>query len=142
MSLATIAKALIIALSAGILAWLPLAISWVLGMDGELGLPAALSALPFALFGSFCVGLPVAVLTFFLSWRHLARSPTTLAMIAVLAGIMMILTSYAIADEAGVVTLGVPAFIAAVTYGLLGWFWILKPIRKTLTNLPPEKEIG
>ncbi|MEL7518856.1 MAG: hypothetical protein AAFN48_07875 [Pseudomonadota bacterium] len=123
-------KSLAIAFSAGVLAWLPLAITWAFEMDGLSGLPAALAALPFALMGSICVGLPVAVLTFLFAGRHLASSPTTLAMVATLAGIMMVLTSYAIAEEAGVVTLGIPAFIAALTYGILGWFWIIKPIRR------------
>ena len=54
----------------------------------------------------------------------------------------MVLTSYAIADEEGVFLLGIPAFIAALTYGILGWFWILKPLQRTLKNPPQEKEIG
>ena len=41
----------------------------------------------------------------------------------------MLLTSYAIAEEEGVLALGIPAFIAALTYGILGWFWILRPLR-------------
>lgn len=63
-------------------------------------------------------------------------------MVAVLAGIMMILTSYVIGDEMGVLVLGIPAFLAALTYGILGWFWILKPLQRTLKASPPEKEIG
>ena len=82
------------------------------------------------LFASFAIGLPIALLTFLFSSQHLAKSPTALAMVCVLAGIMMVLASFALADQRGVVTLGIPAFIAALTYGILGWFWILKPLRK------------
>lgn len=79
--------------------------------------------------GSFLIGLPIALLTFWLSREHLIGSPQTLAMIAVLAGIMMMLASFVIGDENGVIVLGVPAFIAAITFGALGWFWILVPLR-------------
>ncbi|MEM6856238.1 MAG: hypothetical protein AAF559_00070 [Pseudomonadota bacterium] len=73
------------------------------------------------------IGLPVALLTYLFARRHLEQSPATLAMIAVLAGIIMVLTSYAIGDEETVLNLGIPAFAAAITYGILGWFWIVKP---------------
>ena len=52
-------------------------------------------------------------------------------MIAVLAGIMMVLASYAIGEGGGILFLGIPAFLAALTYGILGWFWILRPLRKS-----------
>ena len=82
-----------------------------------------------ALVGCFAIGLPIAFLTFAFSARHLAQSPTTMAMVTVLAGIMMVLASYVVADETGVYTLGIPAFIAALTFGVLGWYWILRPLR-------------
>ncbi len=87
------------------------------------------------LIGSFSIGLPVSMLTYLFSSKHLAQSPQTVAMVAVLAGIMMILASYAIGDEEAVLILGIPAFIAALTYGVLGWFWILKPLRKRSETL-------
>ena len=95
-----------------------------------------------SLMASFAIGLPGALMTFVLSGKHLAQSPVTVAMVAVLAGIVMILTSFAIGDEEAVRILGIPAFIAALTYGILGWFWILKPLQRTLNIPPQEKEIG
>ncbi|MEM1289721.1 MAG: hypothetical protein AAGH60_15330 [Pseudomonadota bacterium] len=146
MTLAVIWKAVLIAVCAAlsVLAYFALGSTLDGILDGGHGFTsdAAVGTLGAALFGSFTIGLPVALLTFLLSWRHLAQSPATLAMVAVLAGIMMILTSYVIGDEMGVLVLGLPAFVAALTYGILGWFWILKPLRPTLKSPPPEKEIG
>ena len=51
-------------------------------------------------------------------------------MVAVLAGIMLMLASFVLADEAGVLVLGIPAFIAVITFAVLGWFWILRPMRR------------
>ena len=84
----------------------------------------------FALLGSMAIGLPVALLTFIFASKHLAQSPATLAMIAVLAGIMLVLASFVVGDEAGVYLLGLPAFAASLTYALLGWFWVVRPLRK------------
>jgi len=144
LTLVVFAKAILIAVCAGLAAWAYFMLSSVVegfspdrpGPDLEL----ASGVLGMTLFGSFAVGLPVALVTFLLSWRHLAHSPTTLAMVAVLSGIMMVLTSYAIADEVGVLTLGIPAFLAALTYGILGWFWVLKPLRNS--SQPPPQENG
>lgn len=84
-----------------------------------------------SLTGSFAIGLPVALLVFWMSHRHLAASPTVLAMIVVLAGIMMLLASFVIGDAEGMIVLGVPAFLAAATFGVLGWFWIIRPMRNS-----------
>ena len=128
MSLALIVRFALIAFVAAIAAWIPVAASFV--FDGAaFGVVFYLGLFVPALLGSFTIGYPVALLAFYLSWRHLVASPTTLAMVSVLAGIMMLLTSYAIAEEEGVLALGIPAFIAALTYGILGWFWILRPLR-------------
>jgi hypothetical protein len=127
---------------AGIAAWLPVMFMFETGSNSVLPRFYTLRFLPVAIAGSFGIGFPVALLTFLFSWRHLAQSSATLAIVAVLAGIMMILTSYAIADEEGVFLLGIPAFVAALTYGILGWFWILKPLQRTLNSPPQEKEIA
>jgi hypothetical protein len=122
--LVTAGKALVIALVAAVVAWLPFAI--VNSLDGGL----TFAFLPMALLGSFSVGLPIAALTFVFAGKHLANSPATLAMVTVLAGIMLVLASYALASEVGVLALGIPSFIAALTFGVLGWFWVLRPMRK------------
>jgi len=143
-TLLVFAKAILIAICAALAAWAYFVMSSNIdgfsprasGMSAE----RAGGALMMTLFGSFTIGLPVALLTFLLSWRHLANSPTTLAMVTVLAGIMMVITSYAIGKETGVLILGIPAFLAALTYGILGWFWVLKPLRNS--PQPPPQENG
>lgn len=134
MTIAIFFKAIVIAVCAGLAAWA----YFIAGSLGGGGLADDLSKsievglwlLWPTLFASFTIGFPVALLTFVLARRHLVQSPTTLAMATVLAGIMMVLTSYWIAEEGGVLALGIPAFIAALTYGILGWFWILRPLRR------------
>ena len=137
MTLGVFVKALVIAVCAGLTAWSYFAAGWaadgLLFDDPSRSFDRGIWLLWPTLFGSFTIGLPVALLTFLLSWRHLVQSPTTLAIVTVLAGIMMILTSYAIGKEGGVLALGIPAFIAALTYGILGWFWILRPLRASAT---------
>ena len=127
MTLAVFAKFLVTAVCAGFLA-----ASFLVVIEGEEYLTNELigGLVAVSVMSSFLIGLPVALLIFALSWRQLMNSPTQMAMTTVLAGIMMVLTSFAIGDEAGVLLLGIPAFIAALTYGILGWFWILKPQRK------------
>ena len=127
MTLAVFAKFLVTAVCAGFLA-----ASFLVVIEGEEYLTNELigGLVAVSVMSSFLIGLPVALLIFALSWRQLMNSPTQMAMTTVLAGIMMVLTSFAIGDEAGVLLLGIPAFIAALTYGILGWFWILKPLRK------------
>lgn len=145
MSVAVLSKFLIIAVCAGVLAAM-----FLLSLEGidnlsrqrEVSVELFGALVAVSVMSSFAIGLPVALLIFALSWRQLMTSPTTLAMTTILAGIMMVLASYAIGDETGVLILGIPAFIAALTYGILGWFWILRPLQRILTNPPPEKEIG
>ncbi len=127
--LSFLGKSILIALCAGMASWFYLILlasfypTWE--MDGEaLGGTFFYTAL-----GSLVIGLPIALLTFWMSRRHLVKSPTTLAMIAVLAGIMMVLASFVIGDRNGVIVLGIPAFVSACTFGLLGWFWIVRPMR-------------
>ena len=128
-----IAKGIVIAICAAVAAWAYL-FAFTLyreegaGLDWAIG-EASVATFLFALLGTFAVGLPIALFTFRFSAGHLAQSFTTLAMVAVLAGIMLVLASFVVGDRAGVLVLGIPAFIAALTFGLLGWFWILRPMR-------------
>ena len=122
MSQHNFAKAIVIALIAAIMSWLPAGLL--------VGFATITTLLPTALLGSFAIGLPIAILVFCFAGAELAKSFTTLAAMTFLAGIMLLLASYAVAGEGGVKLLGIPAFIAAVTYGVLGWFWILKPLQK------------
>lgn len=131
-----IGKSIVIAILAAVAAWAYLfaltlyqdglqAADWVTG-------EASVGSFLVALLGTFAVGLPIALFTFLWSGKHLAQSVTTLAMVAVLAGIMLVLASYVLASDAGVLMLGIPAFIAAITFAVLGWYWILKPKRDTV----------
>lgn len=133
MSLAVLAKAIAVAVCAAFTATLYLvALSKIEhpSLAGyEMTWVRAGATLTATLFASFTIGFPVALLTFFLARRHLIQLPATLAMVTVLAGIMMVLSSYWIAEEDGVLIFGIPAFLAALTYGILGWFWILRPLR-------------
>lgn len=132
-SLTLIAKGVVIAIVAAAAAWAYL-FAFTLWQDGPqasdwpLG-EASIASFLVALLGTFAVGLPIALFTFRFSAAHLAQSFTTLAMVVVLAGIMLMLASFVLADEAGVLALGIPAFIASLTFGLLGWLWILRPMR-------------
>jgi fluoride ion exporter CrcB/FEX len=123
-----IARFAVIALVAAIAAWAPVAVSFA--MDGAaFDATFYLGLLAVALLGSFAIGLPVALITFHLSWRQLAQAPITLALVAVLSGVMMMLASFVLLGREGLLALGIPSFIAAATFGLLGWLWIVKPIR-------------
>lgn len=125
-----LAKFAVIAFVAAVAAWLPAsaAVAWERQADLMPGFMVTL--LPIALIGSYAVGLPVAVLTFWLARKHLIERPSTLAIIAPLAGLMMTLASFLLMDAAAAVLFGVPCLIAATTYALLGWYWILKPMRE------------
>ncbi|MGB3469456.1 MAG: hypothetical protein WBA51_01370 [Erythrobacter sp.] len=128
MTFSIIARFAVIAFAAAVAAWVPLVFGHFF-RDGEpLAIQTYFASLSVALLGSFTVGLPVALLTFHLAWRHLVQSPVTLAMIACLSGVMMMLTSFVLLGREGLITLGLPSFIAAGTFGLLGWLWIIKPI--------------
>ncbi len=127
------AKFLTIALFAALAAWSFMAL-WMLidSLNSTSDIRQTIIAtFHIALLGSYAVGLPVAVLVFAMSKKHLIQSPTTLFMIATLSGIMMALASLVIGDAGAALLFGMPSFIAAMTYAVLGWFWILKPLRKT-----------
>lgn len=129
-----IGKSIVIAILAAVAAWSYLfalmlyqygleAANWATG-------DASMASFLAALLGTFAVGLPIALFTFLWSGKHLAQSVTTLATVTVLAGIMLVLASYVLARDAGVLVLGIPAFLASLTFAVLGWFWILRPMRK------------
>ncbi|MEP3051746.1 MAG: hypothetical protein ABJP48_02030 [Erythrobacter sp.] len=96
-------------------------------MDATSRFEMGLEMLPLALLGSFAVGLPVALLTYFFAAKRLTSSPLTLLLIANLAGIVLILASFALADVFGAFFLGLPSWLAANVFGVIGWFWIVKP---------------
>ena len=130
MNLAFAGKSIVIALVAAGVAWVYL-LAFARFNGSENTVPAyPAMALYGSMLGSFMIGLPVSVLVFWMSHKHLVKSPTTLAMIAVIAGIMMILASFVVGDREAVLVMGVPAFLAAITFGVCGWFWILKPMRE------------
>lgn len=129
MNLALLGKALVIALLSGIAAWLPMALLLLWGIDTELRLSFGLRLLLFALLGSFAVGLPIALLTFHLSARELAKKPTTVFLAANLAGAILMFVTYLLGGPFGAVFYGVPSLIAANTFAALGWYMILQPTR-------------
>ncbi|MEP3420708.1 MAG: hypothetical protein ABJN35_03165 [Erythrobacter sp.] len=124
--LAVIGKANIVALLAAVAAWLPMGILFY-SSNGGLNF----NLLLLALLGSFAVGLPVALLCFFMAGDYLRRSPKTVFLMANFAGIMLMLTSYAFADSFGLVFFGGPSLIAANVFAALGYLWIIKPQRET-----------
>ena len=121
--LVVLAKSLVIALVAGVAVWLPFAA--IGAMTGDIGL----FLLPLALLGSFAVGLPVALLCFFLAGKELRRAPSTVFLMANCAGFVLLTSSAVLGDLLGLIMLGVPSFVAANIFAALGWFWILKPER-------------
>ena len=129
MTLAVFGKSIIITICAALMAWGYL-LAFSLYSGGDLAAPGSRGIMLYgSLIGSFAIGLPVALLVFWMSRDHLAASPVTLAMFVVLAGIMMLLASFVIGDVEGMIVLGTPAFLAAATFGVLGWFWIIRPMR-------------
>lgn len=125
-----LAKSLLIAVGAAITSTLCLAaILYARGEVGYLTPGYSLEIFKLAAMGCFVIGLPIAGLIFLFSGKHLARSFTTSAMVGALSGIMMVLASFVVGAEMGVAILGIPAFMAALTFTVLGWFWILKPER-------------
>lgn len=118
------AKSLLIAFAAAVAACLP----WVLVIGGD-----AVSSIRFlavAAMGSFAVGLPIALLTYYLAGEQLRQSAGTVFMIANMAGVMLLLVTILLGQVFGGFVFGVPSLIAANVYAVLGWFWILKPQRE------------
>ncbi|MDJ0977731.1 MAG: hypothetical protein QNI87_04275 [Erythrobacter sp.] len=91
-----------------------------------------LVVLYYATAGNLLVGFPVALLTLQFSGRHMARSLTTFAMIVALAAIMVVLASFAIGGAFIAYWIGLPSIAAVLTYALLGWFWIVTPLRSAV----------
>ena len=124
-------KAVLIALIAAAMAWLPVGIMFTAEMGPEnvvTGLTGPLFG--FAMLGSFAVGLPVALLVFWLAGGQLAQNPSILAMVIALSCVMLLLASFVIGGVPVMFLYGLPCVLAALTYGVLGWLWILKPMRK------------
>ncbi|BDI61147.1 hypothetical protein [Qipengyuania nanhaisediminis] len=130
MILVVIAKSVAIAAVAALAAWLPMAILFASGTDGSSGATFAVQLLPVALLGSFAIGLPVALLVLFLASDTLIRKIGAVLMAANLARVMMILVTSLLWGQFGALFYGVPSWIAANVFALLGWLWILKPMRE------------
>lgn len=135
-----IAKSVLIALVAAITSTL-LVLMAGLALSRSDGLPLESwqSLFAFALLGNFAIGLPVALLVYFLSGRQLVRFPSIIGIIALLAGIMSMLASFVIAEREGVLFLGIPSLISAAVFAGLGWLWIIRPLRSQLTNIDQER---
>ncbi|TRD09849.1 hypothetical protein FGU71_12590 [Erythrobacter insulae] len=132
------AKFAVIAILAGIAAWVPVAI-YLMIEAGRSSSENALSgfqlgALQVSLLGSLAIGFPVALLTYFLAVRQLARTPSALFLIAALSAVMITLAAYLVADTAAAFAFGVPSLIAAMTFAVLGWFWIIRPQRGAING--------
>ena len=100
------------------------------GMVSSSVLPTMMRLLPLALLGSFAVGLPIALLTFWLAGKELMQSPSPVFFAANLAGIMLIMVTFLLGDLIGAVFYGLPSLMAANVFAFLGWFWILRPLRE------------
>ncbi len=120
------AKSLVIAFAAAVAAWLP----WVLVIGGDAD--SSLQLFAVAAVGSFAVGLPIALLTYYLAGEQLRQSAVTVFMIANMAGVMLLLVTMVLGQVFGGFVFGVPSLIGANVYAVLGWFWILKPQRDAL----------
>ena len=125
-------KALIIALCAAIAAWLPVAMlfAFAAGMGVDDLQAVLIRFFSFAALGSFAVGLPVALLTFQLAGHQLASKMSNVFVAANLGGVMLLLVTALLGETFGALFYGLPCVIAANIYALLGWFWILKPMRE------------
>ncbi len=107
----------------------------IIGMDG--GEPLGwLNLLFFSLPASLLIGLPIAFLSFVLAQERLQGSPGTIFLMANLAGVVMLLTCYALAGLLFVIYFGGPAVIAANVYAVLGWFWVVKPMGAAQSAAP------
>lgn len=121
-----LAKSGLIALLAACAAWLP----WA-GLNG-FTMTEIWLGLQVALLGTFIVGLPIALLTYFLARKQLAASPTTVFLVANFAGAVMLIVTVLLGDVFGGIFVGIPSWIAANTFAVLGYFWIIRPERETI----------
>jgi len=123
--LVLLGKSILIATCAGIAAWLPVALT-LFGTDFGASFPL----IYLALLGSFAVGLPIALLTLFLAGKAMSDRIGTVMTAANCGGFMLLLVTAVLGGPFGVLYYGVPSWIAANVFGLLGWFLILKPMRE------------
>ena len=79
--------------------------------------------------GNFVVGLPVAVLVYALARKQMVQAPAILAMISVLSGVMLILASFVVGDARAALIFGLPAFASAITFGVVGYLFLIRPHR-------------
>ncbi|MEM7664476.1 MAG: hypothetical protein AAF250_01345 [Pseudomonadota bacterium] len=129
MNLTLIGKALLIAFAAAVAAWLPMAALLTIDTEWALKAPYGLKLFQIALLGSFAIGLPVALMIYALAGRSLAAMPSTIFLIGLTSGLVLIVTSFFVAGEIGVLFLGMPSFFAANTFAVLGWFFVIRPMR-------------
>ena len=124
-----ILKAIFVAIIAALVAGIPMVVLLTWGMDANLRLSAGLRLLPIAFFGSFLIGLPVALLTFSRIRNRDIFGLGKLAMLANLVALGLVLLFYALAREFGVIFYGIPTILAANAFAISGWFVIVKPAR-------------
>jgi hypothetical protein len=128
-TLATIAKAALVALIAAVCSGLPMIALLTWDMDAGLRLTSGFGFLVLALFGNFLIGLPIALLTYrsirdeesfgrwhLIGWANLIASMIVLALTAI--GGLFVTIFY-----------GIPIFIAANAFAVAGWFIVIKPAR-------------
>ncbi len=144
MSWALFGKSLVIALLAGLIPWLVFAMFLapgnIRGWDGLFG--PSIVFLPVGLLGSVAVGLPIALLTYGLAGRVMAHKPPAVFVAANLAAVMMALVLAVLGGPLTAILYGVPCWISANIFAVLGWLWILRPLRDILNSPPPEKEVA
>ncbi|MEP1420639.1 MAG: hypothetical protein ABJK59_02580 [Erythrobacter sp.] len=121
-------KAALVAICAALIAGVPMSVLLTLDVDSGFKLEAASKLIGFALMGSVLVGLPIALLTYFLAAQRLSKSISIVLLAANLAGAMMVLACVALGGAFAALFLGLPSVLAANAYAVLGWFWILKPM--------------
>ena len=122
-----LARAVYVAVIAGVIASVPIAILFSIGMDAELIFTAAIRFLAFGIGASLLVGLPIALLVF----QFIRRDPNfmlhDLVLIANGTGIILATIAGIWSDWMGVFFIGIPTIIAANVFALLGWRKILEP---------------
>lgn len=132
--LSLLGKSMLIALAASAAALAPVGVATLFTSIAQSDPLLSVQSVSFmwmvALLGSFAIGLPVALLTHMLAGKHIVRFPSTLALIAGLAIIVMTIASFVVAGAAGIVYLGLPAAFACLTFAGLGWIWIIRPNRE------------
>ena len=122
-----LARAVYVAVIAGVIASVPIAILFSIGMDAELIFTAAIRFLAFGIGASLLVGLPIALLVF----QFIRRDPNFMLHDLVLTvngtGIILATIAGIWSDWMGVFFIGIPTIIAANVFALLGWRKILEP---------------